>query len=261
MKKPPVLPGPLRKIEKRPPPVGYVQKAMLGAAAAGIGYSVVREGRTPGIPRIPRIERPPVDTLNPTEQVSAHLTHSAAPPPVLHAPSAPAASRETPRPRGAVHLEVHNANGVLVHEANGCNVVTNFVDNEDGLLSGCDIARRRIVGSEVDGAISDASYCPAAIELGTGTAAAQASDTDLEVPLANSRKIFDSVTLVEEETRIIFTVRWSESEANAGIGEAMLRSARDVADGRGDPIARYVFSSVFDKTGDYTFTLAWSWSF
>lgn len=165
------------------------------------------------------------------------------------------------KPKGYVELRLVWAHGPLkgttARIVRGRNVITGFLDNPDGILSGRDIFRRLLVPSTFSGALSDDTYKISQIQLGSGNTAESSADVELETPIADSRKDITSVTFDEDNTYVTFYVEYDETEMNTTIVEAALRNQSANNGGDGDFLARKTFGS-FTKTSDYILQVRWT---
>lgn len=162
-------------------------------------------------------------------------------------------------PQGHVEIRLCHAHGPLkgevAHVYAGRNVVTGFMDNGSG-LSGRDVMRRLLIppgfGLDVDD-----TYKVSAIALGSGNAAETSADTELETPIATSRKAISSVELDEDNTYVTFVVEYDEDEFNQSLAEVGLYNDSGHFSGGGDFMARKTFSA-FTKTNEFTMQVRWT---
>ena len=165
------------------------------------------------------------------------------------------------KPRGYVELTLIHATGPkkgkVARRAYGRNVVTGFLSNGDGILSGRDVTRRLLVPAAFAGSLSDDSYRISIIELGSGNAAEASSDTELNTAIAGSRKVISAVTFDATNTYVTFFTEYSESEANTTIREAALHNTSASNGGDGDFLARKTFGQ-FLKTNEYILQVRWA---
>ncbi len=166
---------------------------------------------------------------------------------------------DTLKPSGHVEVVLRYADGPLEGQVarvlRGRNVVTGFVSfPATPPYSGRDIVRRLIVPAAQAGSLSTnddvtVQYC----ELGDGTAAETAADTDLQSAISPST--LKALAEVEYDTAnpyVTFIFNYDESEANTEISEMCLRSGSTPA----DFWARKTITP-FTKTSEFTMQVRW----
>jgi hypothetical protein len=144
--------------------------------------------------------------------------------------------------------------GQVYKRYRGRNIVTSWQSGDTSPpTGGRDLMRRILIPPGETGSLAGATDCYVKqVSLGSGTTAETASDSDLDTPIAGSKKDIEDVTLDGSNPYVTFIVNYDESEVNQTIAEAGLWSGST----REDFIARKTFGA-FTKTNEFTLQIRW----